>query len=264
MIDIHNHTIFAVDDGSRNIEQSIRMIKAARKVGVTEICFSPHYMEDGYRTEREVLLSKVEEIQKCLKKEGIEMNLYLGEEVFIFPDMAENLDKIVSLNDSRYILFELPLLEEVNYVDEVVYRLMSLGKVPVLAHPERYFITSKDFSVIENLAQKGVLLQINLNSLIGHYGKEAKKLAVRLLKADMVQFVGSDAHSSAGYEKLAESIPVLEKLVGVEKAKELMVDNPRKALHDEEIDVGTFETHKVSNRSKTRKSLFSKILEKVG
>ena len=220
MIDIHNHIIYACDDGSQSLDQSIRMIKAAKEAGITAICFSPHYMEDGYKTEREVLLQKVEDIRGRLAEEKIEMDLYLGEEVFIFPDLPEHLDSVVCLNDSKYILFEIPLMEEISYIDDVVYRLFTLGKVPILEHPERYLATAKDFSFVEKLHEKGVLLQININSLAGHYGKDAKKLAIRLLKQNMVQFVGSDAHSSASYHSLPGSMEILKKLVSEEKIRQ--------------------------------------------
>lgn len=262
MIDIHNHIIFNVDDGSKSIEQSIEMIKMAKSVGVTDISFSPHYMEDGYKTEKTILYEKVDEIRNRLSEENIDINLYLGEEVFIFPEMADNIDKLVTINNSRYILFELPLVEEANFLDQVIYELMSLGKVPILAHPERYLITSKDISVIEDLAQKGVLLQININSLIGHYGSNAKKIATKLLKANMVQFAASDAHSVNTYMKLSESIPTLERIVGKEKAKEILIDNPRKVLNDEEIEVEEFKPISKSKGSRFEDSLIYKLLKR--
>lgn len=236
MIDIHNHIIYSVDDGSQSIEQSVRMMKAAWQVGVTDICFTPHYMEDGYRTERRFLEEKVATLERYIASERIPIKLYLGEEIFIYPTLAANLDKMICLNDSRYILVELPLVEEVSFVDDVFYQLFSAGKVPILAHPERYMVVEKDFTYLENLAQKGVLLQMNLNSLVGHYGKGAKKNAIRMLKKGMVDLVGSDAHSSAGYEMMEDSLKALGKYVRQERLNELLEENPRKVLQNKEIE----------------------------
>ncbi|MBR2289887.1 MAG: hypothetical protein IJ867_04650 [Clostridia bacterium] len=252
MIDIHNHIVYDCDDGSRDLEQSIRMIKAAKEAGFDTICFTPHYMEDGYRSEKQELLDKVETIKRRLAEEQLEMELHLGEEIFIFPDLPEHLDRVVCLNDSKYLLFEIPLMEEISYIDDVVYRLFTLGKVPILAHPERYLATAKDFSFVEKLCEKGVLLQININSLSGHYGKDAKRIATRLLKQDMVHFIGSDAHSSAGYLKVAESVQVLKKLVSEKKVKEITEENPRKVLLNQEIEAKDF---KIEKKQKT--GLFS-------
>ena len=265
MLDIHNHVIYAVDDGSQSLEQSVRMLKAAKEAGITEICFTPHYMEDGYKTEREVLIQKVNRIREVLINEGFDMKLYLGEEIFIFPTLAKNIEKIICINDSRYLLMEFPLVEEINYMDEVIYQLMALGKVPIIAHPERYLASSKDLSFIENILSKGALLQININSLIGHYGKDAKRIATQLLKKNMVQFVASDAHSTAGYHAINESKKVLKKLVGEEKFIELTETNPRKALNDEEIEVNLADMLEVkSGRTKKYQWLLSALIRKVG
>jgi len=263
MIDIHNHIIFDVDDGSRDLEQSIRMIKAAKEAGYTEICFTPHYMEDGYKTKRTILEEKVEEIRDELKKENVDIKLYLGEEIFIFPSLPESLDKVICLNDSRYILIEFPLVEEISFIDDVIYQLMTLGKVPIIAHPERYFSTEKDFSFVERLVQKGVLLQVNINSLVGHYGKPAKNIAIKLLKKNMVHFLGSDAHSSAGYRKITESMEALRKIVSHEKVEELLETNPRKVFNNEEIEIDTMAYENEWNEKKSN-WLFSTLFRKVG
>ena len=87
MIDIHNHIIYDCDDGSKSIEQSIRMIKAASEVGITSIICTPHYMEDGYRSSRQELEEKIKVLKNEVKKEDIDVDLYLGEEIFIFPNL---------------------------------------------------------------------------------------------------------------------------------------------------------------------------------
>lgn len=237
MIDIHNHIIFDVDDGSKSLDQSIEMIKAAKESGFDEICFTPHYMEDGYRTERAVLEKKVEIIKKAVKREKIDIKIHLGEEIFIFPTLPANLDKVISLNDSKYLLIEFPLVEKINYIDDVLYELMTLDKIPIIAHPERYLETEKNYSMIEELAQRGVLFQSNINSIVGHYGSAAKKLVIKLLKDNLIQFIGSDAHSVAGYKKASESLKALKKLVGEEKLKEMTEINPKLVLENKEIEI---------------------------
>lgn len=259
MIDIHNHIVFDVDDGSKSIEQSIRMIKAASEAGITEICMTPHYMEDGYKTEKSILKQKLDMLQKAVLEESIPVKLYLGEEVFIFPDMPENIDKLVSLNDSKYILMEFPLVEEVSYIDDVIYKLLSYGKVPIIAHPERYLASEKNFGFIENLLKKGALLQVNINSLVGHYGKEAKKIATKLLKNNMVQFIGSDAHSSASYYTIKESLSILKKLVSEEQFLKLTETNPKMVLNDEEVEYNAIQIESVSYK---KASWFSSLLRK--
>ena len=235
MIDIHCHIVYGVDDGSKNIEQSIRMIKQAISTGFTKICLTPHYMEDGYRSSRSVLEEKLKNIKEELKKEKIDIDLMLGEEIFIFPNLAKKLDDVVTLNDSKYILIEFPLIEDIQYIDEVIYELQTRGKTVILAHPERYYKAFKDFSFIENLVDKGVLLQVNINSIVGHYGKDAQKLAYKLLREDLVTFLASDSHSSAGYLKAKESLEVIKKLIGEEKLIKLTETNPSIVINNKDF-----------------------------
>ena len=260
MIDLHSHAIYDVDDGSKNIEQTIRMLKQAQEIGFDAICFTPHYMEDGYRTSKNVLQKKLERIIDVCKWENIKIDLYLGEEVFIFQDLADKLDDILTINDSRYILFELPLTQDVSYLDDVIYRLQSYGRVPILAHPERYLRSAKDFKFLENLAKKGVLLQVNINSLTGHYGNDAKKLATKLIKQDMVAFVATDAHSSAGYLKASEGLAEFTRLVSYDKFMKLTSINPNKILLD--LDVEPWQYNKIE-QIKVKGGFFVKKLKRV-
>ena len=101
MIDIHNHIVYDCDDGSESIEQSIGMIKAAQEAGITDICFTPHYMEDGYKSTKDSLFKKLDALKKAISDEKISVNLYLGEEIFIFPSLPEHLDDVLCLNNSK-------------------------------------------------------------------------------------------------------------------------------------------------------------------
>ena len=220
------------------------MLKAASDVGYSKICLTPHYMEDGYRTSHEELEQKVEILQECACKENINLEILLGEEVLIFPTMAQHLNQILPINDSRYVLMELPLWEEVAYVNEVIYELLSHEKVPIIAHPERYMLTQKNPEWIEELVQKGALLQVNMNSILGLYGRVAKKNAIRLLKNHMASFLSSDSHSSMGYYKIKESMKMLKTFVDTTYFYELTEDNPEKVLQDDEIEISPWISNK--------------------
>lgn len=248
MIDIHSHALYDCDDGSKSIKQTIEMIKSARKAGITAIFFTPHYMEDGYKNNIDSIFEKTNFIKEKLKENDIDIELYSGEEIFIYPKMDEEIDeKTVSLNNTKYVLIELPLLEEVYYTEDIIYKLLSKGKVPIIAHPERYLASEKDFSFIENLINRGALIQININSLTGCYGKSAKKLAKKMLKQNMVHFVASDAHSVNGYNKVSESLKVLKKLVDEELFNQITHINQQKVMKNEEIEIEKYKLKKKSS-----------------
>lgn len=238
MIDIHSHILYGCDDGAKSIEQSIEMIKTAQIVGITDIFCTPHYMEDGYKIDKDMFSQKLDILRRKLQEENIDVNLYSGNEVFVFPNIVQSFDsKINSLNGSRYVLMELPLIENVNYLDDVLYELLSSGKVPIIAHPERYLKVQKDFSAVKKLIDNGALLQINANSLVGRYGKDAEKVAVKLCKSNMVHFVASDAHSVGGYKLLNKSLECLKKFVSEDKFRKITYENQRRVALDQDIDV---------------------------
>ena len=237
MIDLHCHIVNGVDDGSRNLEESVKMISAARDIGFDKICFTPHYMEDGYKIEKSDLESRYNIISEAVSKKILNMDLYMGQEVFITPDMAEHLDKYVCLNNSNFILFELPLVEDVHYLDDVIYKIQSMGKTPVLAHPERYMKSFENYDYLKTLAENGVLLQMNINSITGKYGKAVQKTALRLLQDDLITFVATDSHRVRDYEMAKQSLDVLKKLVGEKKFKLLTETYPSNILNNLDYDM---------------------------
>ena len=119
----------------------------------------------------------------------------------------------------------------------VISELINYDYIPIIAHPERYKIVQKDINKAYNMIEKGALLQCNFSSFIGHYGHEAQKVAVKLLKKDKIAFLGSDAHRSEGvYTRIEEVLTKLEKTVGYEKIEEITVSNPQKILDKEYFD----------------------------
>ena len=237
MIDVHSHALYDCDDGSKDLNQTIEMLRCAKKCGFTAIFFTPHYMEDGYKNDKNDIHQKIDIVRESIKKEKIDIKLYKGEEVFIYPKLDEDFDKVIFLNDSKYILIELPMIEKVGYLDDMIYKILSNGKVPIIAHPERYLATRKDISFVEELINKGALIQMNINSIVGHYGEDAKKIAKQMLKRNMVHFVASDAHSFKGYEKTLDSLKALKKIVSEEKFYEITCGNQLKVIRNEDIVV---------------------------
>ncbi len=237
MIDLHSHVLFGCDDGSKTMEQSISMLKEAARVGITAVFTTPHYMEDGYQNKKEVLYTKTEQLQKAIQNEKMDIHLYNGEEIYIFPSLGQELEsgRILSLNNSRYFLVELPLWEKVDYIDDVIYAVMSMGYIPILAHPERYLWADSDLHFVENWVNKGGLLQVNANSFIGRYGKRQQKVAKELLQKGWVHFIASDAHTADGYNRLEQSLKKIQKLAGEEYFHEITIENQQCVIENREI-----------------------------
>ena len=136
MIDLHSHILPNIDDGSRSIEETFNLIKEAKEVGFEGVVLTSHYMENYYETdmpEREVW---VKAIKENLKAKNIDIDLYLGNEIYLSENIIELLEKrkATTLNNTSYVLFELPLnIEPMNLYD-IVYEMMQYKLVPILAH----------------------------------------------------------------------------------------------------------------------------------
>lgn len=213
MIDIHSHLLFGVDDGSRTLEESVHVIKKLSEVGYTDIILTPHYINDStYVSTREENLDVLKRLKVGLIRNNVNVNLYLGNEIYIDSEIANLLKNniISSLNDTKYLLIELPMSGENEIYYDVFLDLINMGYKVILAHPERYISFQKDFNKIYELKELGVLLQSNVGSVLGDYGRGAKKTIKRLLKENLITFMGTDIHHNK------------EEYTFIEKAKKKM------------------------------------------
>lgn len=235
MIDFHSHILPGIDDGSRNLEQSIAMVNEAKKAGFTKIISTSHYMENYYECnerERRQLLKKVQE-----NVQGIE--LILGNEIYITNNIIELLQngQASSINGTKYVLFEFPLITTRPMNDkEVIYRLVENGYIPIIAHPERYPFIQENPDYLFELEEMGALFQANYGSIIGMYGLKAKKTLKILLKNNLISFLGSDVHRPEQvYNKMPKIIKKLKKIISNEEFEEFTEINPEKVLKNENI-----------------------------
>lgn len=197
MIDIHNHLLYGVDDGSKSLEESIDVLKSMSDFGYTDIILTPHYIRDSRYSSRPTDNYKIlRNLKSELQRNNININLYLGNEIFMDDDIYELLERreIYSLNGTPFLLIELPMNGEYpNYI-EIFQELIDKGCRVILAHPERYYAFQANHKKIDELLEIGVLLQSNIDSLIGKYGKEAEVLIKELLKEKKISFLATDTH----------------------------------------------------------------------
>ena len=190
MIDFHTHILPNIDDGSRSIDETFNLIKEAKEVGFEGIVLTSHYIENYYETdvpERDVW---VKAISENLQAKGIETNLYLANEIYISDNMMRLLEegKASTINNSCYVLFELPLNSEPLNLYDVIYSLQENKLIPILAHPERYSYVQKEPELVYDLIEKGCLMQSNYGSIIGQYGVKAEFIVRKFFENNMIHF----------------------------------------------------------------------------
>jgi protein-tyrosine phosphatase len=197
MIDIHSHLIFDVDDGSRSLDESINILSMMYEAGVTDMIITPHYIIDSkYMSSKDINEDKLKQIKEELNKRNINMNLSLGNEIFIDNKIFEYLkdNKVSTLNNTKYILVELPMSGIYEGYQDILYSLVHKGYKVILAHPERYISFQKDFNKVYEVLELGVLLQSNYGSILGDYGLGSKRMIKRLMKEKLITYFSSDIH----------------------------------------------------------------------
>lgn len=240
MIDFHSHILPAIDDGSRDIDETYNMLREAKEAGFSAIISTSHYIEESYNCDKQEREKIISEIQKGLKQRNIDIKIYNGAEAYVSRDLNLQIkeNKVPTINNSKYILFELPMNTKVLFLEDAIYNLLSINIVPIIAHPERYTFVQEDPNILLELIEKGVLFQMNYGSVSGLYGKDTKRTAIKLLKANMIHFLGTDAHRQQSiYSNMNELKGNIIKIIGEEKFRELSEENPNHVINNEDIKI---------------------------
>lgn len=218
LTDIHNHLLPGIDDGAGSIEDSLALLKKMQVLGYKSFICTPHVMNDYYPNTPFTINSALQKLQEAiqandnLKKLKIKAAAeYMMDQSFI--NLLEN-EELLTLHE-KYLLVEMSYFQAPINLKEILFKIQTQGYRPVLAHPERYaFFHSKDLKKYEELKNRGCLLQMNILSLSAHYGTNMQKIALKLLEAGMIDFIGSDTHRMQHLEKL-ETIKLSRKQIAM-------------------------------------------------
>jgi protein-tyrosine phosphatase len=237
MIDVHSHILFDIDDGAKDIKESIAIIKKMKELGYEKIIVTPHYIDDTkYNSNNKKKMEDLKILQNNLLKENVNIDLYLGNEVFISPSIDEEIKKgeITTLNNSNYILIEIPLAHRYENDLDFFFNLMNKGYHIILAHPERYVIFQENPKLIDEYLNIGILFQGNIGSMSGRYGTKAKKLFKKLLKERKYFVLGSDIHheNSDYFNDFARDTKKIIKLTNIDYFKNLTESNPQNIINN--------------------------------
>lgn len=203
LTDLHCHIIPGVDDGARNMNESVRMLKAAKAAGIGRIVATPHIYH--LRAERGDIISAYEALRTYARAYDIEMRL--GYEVNWRAIVSTDWESIRSLavEGTRALLLELP--NRALFPSwEVLVPEMCRHMTTVLVHPERYIYFQRDITLLDRLRDAGCKLQIDANALVGGILREETRFCRRLLKTRRADYIASDAHSADDYALYARAL----------------------------------------------------------
>ncbi len=196
-IDIHNHILPGIDDGSKSVEESIELIKAFVELGVTSFICTPHIMSNYYENTPSTISASSEKLKKGLENGNLKnVVLSYAAEHMIDANFETLLDeeKFLLLGN-QHLLIEMSYLQPSINFDKAVGKILDRQFFPVFAHPERYGYLHNNFKKYSEYKDMGVKFQLNALSLFGYYGKGIQKIAHKMLKEEFFDFIATDTHS---------------------------------------------------------------------
>ena len=239
MIDIHNHILFGIDDGAKDIDTCVQMCIDAYENGYTAIAVTPHFYKydelADFIFERN---EKVQTLRRILKNEELDLLVFSGAEVFLSDEIfyADNLDAL-TINHSRYLLCEFPLGPfDVNKVPLWIDELISRGYTPIIAHPERYVEFHRNHHIIDELIDRHVIFQVNIDSLTGRNGREPQRMAIDMVTRKIAKLIASDAHElDYRHTRIQEKLMKVPDIITQEMLDFCLTEAPDKILKNEDI-----------------------------
>lgn len=243
IVDIHNHYIHEVDDGSQSLDMSMQMLRQAVERGITDIVATPHQLEidqaDPEHKRQEKIIRHWNIVRDEVKKEKLPLNLYLGGELYFtrYISEAPKVQYFTYEDKKKYALVEFAMNWKPSSHDKLFYSLMEQNCTPVLAHPERYSFFWEFADEIMRLVRMGTLLQVNGASLLGNHGTQAQYIAEMLIRKELAVAIASDAHRpkyNNGFNLPIAAAFCKEKYPHLDIDK-LISDNPWKIVQGEEL-----------------------------
>jgi len=230
MIDIHHHLIFAVDDGSPDLDTSLAMARQAASSGITHIVCTPH-ASDQFPYREEIIRERFALLRETLAGE-IELSLACD-----FHLTAENVFDAVShpykysIDGNGYLLIEFDSMSIPPQIENAVDMLQAAGYTPIVTHPERYPALLKRPEMLARWVRNGCLVQVTAGSLTGRFGRQAESFSNELLEGNWIHFIATDAHNlTSRPPNLSEAFHYISKVRSEDVARRLCFKNPKAAV----------------------------------
>lgn len=204
LVDIHSHLLPGLDDGVKSVEETVYILKILQNLGYKKIITTPHVMSDHYPNTEEGIVNKLEETIDLLSEHKLNIKLEAAAEYYLDENLMfklSNHEKLLTFDDN-YLLFETSFFNKPVFLEDAVFNMNTQGYKPILAHPERYSYLQGNQKLLEKLKNMNLLFQMNILSLTGYYSMEVKKFTLKLLKANLIDFVGTDCHSALQVDEI--------------------------------------------------------------
>lgn len=201
--DMHSHFLPGIDDGAKTLEESLALVRAMVDMGYKTIITTPHTMIDFYPNTTQSITNAFNLLRDAIKAQNIPVSIKAASEYYIDEHFIHLLDTepLLTIYNNE-VLVEFSMLYPPPMLHDVLFKMISSGYRPVIAHPERYGFLHNNFNKYSEMRDRGCLFQLNMLSVSGYYGRNIKNVALQLLSKNMYDYCGSDAH----HQKHAEAL----------------------------------------------------------
>ena len=244
MIDLHSHILPGIDDGSPDLETSLAMARMAIDDGIKVMACTPHFLPGLYDSQANDVRKRAAALSQEFNDHDLGLVLVVGGDIHARPDLVEAIatKRVLTLNDSRYVLLEPPHVIMPLRLEDLIISLVAAGYVPVITHPERLAWIEQHYAALVRMASAGAWLQITAGSVTGRFGRRAQYWTQKLLQDGLVHIMATDAHNLGSRPpRLSTAVGVVAREIGAEEAQKLVFDRPLAVLRNEVIE--TFHTH---------------------
>lgn len=256
-IDCHNHSLPFIDDGAKDIQMALDMLRISKNDGVKAVIFTPHHLNGAFSNHKQKIIESFENFKEIADRDIPNLELYLGSEVHLIDSSADEIlnDLAMTYADNRKAaLIELPKHNIPFDADKVLSQLVYNGITPVIAHPERNTTVRKDINLLREWVDMGCKSQLTAMSCEGKFGTQIQETSLDMISKGLVHLIASDAHRPTGRSpKLSSAAEVITEKFNSEVAETLFFTNPNKLITGESLsNLGEF----TIDRKKSKKRFF--------
>lgn len=237
--DLHAHILPGVDDGPQTMREAVAMARLAAQNGTRLIVATPHRKDVTEGKGIPHLRRVITELRRHVAAQGIDIELALGMENHLDETLPQDAAdrRALTINDSRYILVEMPFFGDISehpYAEGALAALQAQGLTPILAHPERIEAFQRQPALLAQFIGAGMLSQITRGSLLGHWGDPMREFTLDLLQSGMAHILSSDTHAPypPRTPELGNTLQIVADVVGKDAARAMVADIPRAIVRD--------------------------------
>ena len=223
--DIHSHILPGIDDGSPDIATSLQLVQGIYSLGIRKTIATPHIISDLYRNTPATINAALSKLNIACEEAKININIKAAAEYMLddhFLQLLRGTSPLLTIH-KNLILTEQSFATETDNLHHIAFEIITAGYRPIMAHPERYHFYHQNYDAYSRLKDMGFLLQLNLLSLTGYYGKPVARAAKYLLANNLIDMVGTDMHHERHLDMLRneKSLQVFTEFLGDKKFNDL-------------------------------------------